>query len=146
MVSFDELKLIVDTGSLMVLIITLFILIWQINELKKSTRIQAYQNVLSNYIASVVKKGEPSYDVYFKDESVVTRDDFILFSTLMNTFEMLDIQHDQKIVPKEVWETWKTYFIFIIKNKYRHIWELLKNEKYFHEDLTKLINDELNIP
>ncbi len=101
---------------------------------------------MSNYIASVVKKGEPSYDVYFKDESVVTRDDFILFSTLMNTFEMLDIQHDQKIVPKEVWETWKTYFIFIIKNKYRHIWELLKNEKYFHEDLTKLINDELNIP
>lgn len=101
---------------------------------------------MSNYIASIGEKGEPLYDVYFKDESIVTRNDFILFSMLMNTFEMLDIQNDQKIVPNEVWDPWKRYFILLIKNKYRHIWEVLKDENLFHEDLTKLINEELNIP
>ena len=66
----------------------------------------------------------------------------------MNTFEMLYIQKDQKIITNEVWDPWKKYFIEVLKKKegYENIWETLKRKKLFHEGLIKIIDKELNIP
>jgi hypothetical protein len=132
--------------TLIILFITLVVLIWETKELKKSTGVQAYQSVLSNYIACISRDrgGEPLYHIYLEGKSVKD-DDLFLFSALMNTFEMLYIQKNKKIIQTEVWDPWKEYFIELLKrkNEYRVIWEVLKDKNLYHKGLTKIINEEL---
>ena len=145
----ETAPIIINICTLIILAITLVFLTWEIKELKKSTRVQAYQNVLSNYLACISRDsvGEPLYQIYFKDDTSVNDKDLFLFSALMNTFEMLYVQKDQKIL-NEVWDPWKQYFIELFKKKkeYREIWEVLKGKNLYHKGLTKIINEELNCP
>lgn len=138
--------IIINICTLIILAITLAVLTWEINELKKSTRVQAYQNVLSNYLACISRDsvGEPLYQIYFKDDTSVNDKDLFLFSALMNTFEMLYVQKDQ--IGNDVWDPWKKYFIELLKNKegYKDIWEVLKSKNLYHKGLTEIVNEALD--
>lgn len=137
---------ILSLGTLIVLFLTVVILALQTRALKKGTKVQAYQNVLSNYITCISRDegGEPLYRIYFEDRRVKD-DDLYLFSALINTFEMLYVQKKQGIISKKEWDPWKEYFIELLKrkNEYRDMWEVLKCKNLYHKGLTKIINEEL---
>lgn len=120
---------------------------WQVRELKKSTHIQAYQNVLRNYIDCCnFAQFEPLYKKYF-DKMNIDDKSILLFSALMNTFEMLCVQKTQKIIGDDVWNPWKNYFIELLKLdvNYQSMWNVLKDKNIYHKDIVELINKELKI-
>ena len=131
--------------TLVVLILTLVALISQTNELKKSTQVQAYQNILANYIGCINELGEPLYKNYFQNLGVSYKD-INLFAALLNTFEMLYVQNNQKIITDDVWIPWKNYFIELIKGSesYKKMWKALKERKIYHQGLIEIINKEVN--
>lgn len=146
-------QIIINIVTLFILAITLAVLTWETRELRKSTQelrkstqVQAYQSVLSNYLACISRDrgGEPLYQIYFEGKGVKD-DNLFLFSALMNTFEMLYVQKDQNIIPDDVWDPWKEYFFELLKKKkeYREIWDVLKFKNIYHKGLTKFINEEL---
>lgn len=141
-------KISIESGvlimTLLVLFLTLVVLIWQTSELKKSTQIQAYQSVLANYIGCITEQGEPLYKNYFKNLGVDDKD-INLFAALLNTFEMLYVQKDQKIISDDVWIPWKNYFIELIKGSesYKKMWKALKGQKIYHQGLIEIINKEV---
>lgn len=132
------------------LIVTLVVLIYQTIELKKSTKNQAYQNVLSNYINCITEKGEPLYEEIFKEElkyEKINKEDILSFGILMNTFEMLYIQKIQKIIDDDIWDPWRHYFIktIIIKHKYKYMWGILSRSGLYHKGLVKIVEEEVTI-
>lgn len=141
-------KISIESGvliiTLVVLFLTLVVFIWQTRELKKSTQIQAYQSVLANYIGCITEQGEPLYKNYFKNLRVDDKD-INLFAALLNTFEMLYVQKDQKIISDDVWIPWKNYFTELINGSenYKKMWEALKERKIYHQGLIEIINKEV---
>jgi hypothetical protein len=109
-------------------------------ELKKSTQIQAYQNVMTNYLGCINQMGEPLSIIHFRkeiDSGYLSEKDIISFAALMNTFEMLYIQKDEGTISVNVWDIWKNYFTQLIKtnDNYKKIFNGLKSVKpsIFHE-------------
>ena len=127
-----------------VLIFTLIALIWQVHELKKSTRLQAHQSVLNSYMNCINECGEPLYKIYFPDED---ENNLKLLAALLNTFEMLYVQKDRKLIDKDVWDPWEQYFIKVLREneKYRGMWEgTLREKGIYHNGLVKIIDNGIN--
>lgn len=135
---------IIDLIECLILILTLLFLIFEIKELKKSNQAQAYQGVLQNYINSIHENEEVLYKNYFKNLEVNDKN-INLFSSLLNTFEMLYVQKKQKIIPDDVWDVWENYFKEFLKSDdiYKEMWKELEDKKIFHDGLIEIINNKV---
>jgi len=132
-----------------VLFITLFILIWQINLNMKTIRMSQYQDALkmmfecrSDLINNddISKLLESNY--FNKLFSEYGKKEYFVTLKLLHTFEVFLLLNKSKIIKDAMWKGWKNNLEKVLETgKIRTVWKNLESVHIFHQDFISLVDD-----
>ena len=149
----DKLELIkigLNCLTSLVSIITLIFLYFQIQNLKKSIKNNAYTNIIdmvTDNTKIMVDNPEMSYiwGDPVNDKSNIK--ELWLIELFMDQYEFMYEQYKkEKIISEDIWSGWKTHISDTFKNsdQFNYFWVLKKNEysKEFGEFINSLVNSK----